>query len=111
MIMDSYSKLESSDSIAREIRENITNINNNIIHEINMLDKCYIFDIDHKCDASKKKLIDLGVKKVGMQKDNISIINNNCGEVIKNLRDNYVSNNYLSENCSDAIDKELGITN
>ena len=111
MIMDSYSKLESSYSIAREISENITNINNNIIHEINMLDKCYIFDIDHRCDASKKKLIDLGVKKVGMQKDNISIINNNCGEVIKNLRDNYVSNNYLSENCSDAIDKELGNTN
>ena len=40
-----------------------------------------------------------------------AFINNNCGEVIKNLRDNYVSNNYLSENCSDAIDKELGNTN
>ena len=41
----------------------------------------------------------------------INIVNNNCGEVIKNLRKNYVSNVHLSENCSDAIDKELGINN
>ena len=76
-----------------------------------MLDKCRVFDIDTKCNASKKKLIDLNVKKVGMQKDSINVVNNNCSEIVKNLRNNYVSNMRLSENCSDAIDKELGIEN
>jgi hypothetical protein len=109
MIMDSYSKLESSYSIAQTISQNLTSLKSNPIEEINMLDKCHIFDIDTVCNASKKKLIDLGVKKVGIQKDNINVVNNNCNEVIENLRNNYVSNINLSENCSDAIDKELGI--
>ena len=111
MIMDSYSKLESSYSIAKTISENLSALKTDVIQEINMLDKCRVFDIDTKCNASKKKLIDLNVKKVGMQKDSINIVNNNCSEIVKNLRNNYVSNMRLSENCSDAIDKELGIDN
>ena len=111
MIMDSYSKLESSYSIAKTISNNLNQLKTNMIEEINMLDKCRIFDIDTKCNASKKKLIDLHVKKVGTQKDTINIVNNNCNEVIENLRKNYVSNIRLSENCNDAIDKELGIDN
>ena len=111
MIMDSYSKLESSYSIAKTISNNLNELKTNMIEEINMLDKCRIFDIDTKCNASKKKLIDLHVKKVGTQKDTINIVNNNCNEVIENLRKNYVSNIRLSENCNDAIDKELGINN
>ena len=111
MIMDSYSKLESSYSIANTISNNLPSLKTNVIEEINMLDKCRIFDIDTKCNASKKKLIDLNVKKVGMQKDSINIVNNNCGEIVKNLRNNYVSNMRLSENCNDAINKELGIDN
>ena len=111
MIMDSYSKLESSYSIAKTISENLSALKTDVIQEINMLDKCRVFDIDTKCNASKKKLIDLNVKKVGMQKDSINIVNNNCSEIVKNLRNNYVSNMRLSENCCDAIDKELGIEN
>ena len=111
MIMDSYSKLESSYSIAKTISLNLSRLKNNMIEEVNMLDKCYIFDIDTECNASKKKLLDNGVKRVGKQKDDIIIVNNNCNEIIGNLRKNYVSNTHLSENCSDAINKELGINN
>ena len=90
MIMDSYSKLESSYSIAKTISENLSALKTDVIQEINMLDKCRVFDIDTECNASKKKLIDLNVKKVGMQKDSINIVNNNCGEIVKNLRNNFI---------------------
>ena len=96
----------SSYSIAKTI--SLSTFSSNLIEELNMLDKCYIFDIDAICNASKKTFI-RDVKRVGMQKDNITIVNSNCKEVIDNLRNNYVSNTYLSENCSDAINKELGV--
>ena len=58
MIMDSYSKLESAYTIANTINDNLTRMVGGKIEGINMIDKCYIFDIDAVCDASKKKIID-----------------------------------------------------
>ena len=109
MIMDSYSKLESSYSIASTINENLTRLVGGKIQEINMIERCYIFDIDAICNASNEKIDDT-VKHVGAQKDNIVVVNSNCQDVVGNLSNNYVANAYLSENCNDVIDKELGIT-
>ena len=74
-----------------------------------MIERCYIFDIDAICNASNEKIDDT-VKHVGAQKDNIVVVNSNCQDVVGNLSNNYVANAYLSENCNDVIDKELGIT-
>ena len=74
MIMDSYSKLESAYTIANTINDNLTRIVGDKIEEINMTDKCYIFDIDAVCNASTKKIIDDNIKNVGIKKDNIVVL-------------------------------------
>ena len=110
MIMDSYSKLESAYTIANTINDNLTRIVGDKIEEINMTDKCYIFDIDAVCNASTKKIIDDNIKNVGIKKDNIVVVNSNCQDIVSNLRNNYVSNSFITENCNEVINKELGIT-
>ena len=109
MIMDYYSKLESSYSIANTIHTRAGELEGKYIQKVSMLDKCYIFDIDVACVPRIKKLGDAGVKSVGLQEDNLSVVNNNCQDIVHNLRNNYVSNKHLSSNCNEAIDNELGI--
>ena len=116
VIMDSYDKKEDSYDIAKTLSATTINdetkkyITNEEVVDINMIDRCYTFDTESPCNASKKKLASSEVKGIGLQKDHIVVINNNCQDVVKNLRENYVSNAPLSANCEDVINKELGIT-
>ena len=112
MIMDSYSKLKDSYYIAETIEQTMggdsLGMRSELLGQVTMIDKCYLFDTDTVCNASNKKIIEDGVKNVGIQKDNIVVVNDNCKEVVTALRSNYVSNKHLSENCNDAINEELG---
>tara|TARA_Y100000385_G_C13010509_1_gene601436 strand:- start:321 stop:1328 length:1008 start_codon:yes stop_codon:yes gene_type:complete len=112
MIMDSFSEIEEGYDLAKALATSIDTEKSSILNasltDINMIDRCYTFDTETPCNASTKELGKSGVKPVGLQKDHIVVINNNCKEVVKNLRDNFVSNAPLSTNCEEVINKELG---